>query len=126
MENINFKEASPFHFWENFGTLAKERIEAAVALTKTLGIYKSRQGFQKSHPQRNRSHGDGSQYSGCYNKHKGWQVNTGKANNMKQQSSKKWQLTKDHVNDSTFSVYHSLNPYSVTGFTSTSHSYRVP
>ena len=108
MENVDFKEASPFHFRKSFGTLAKERIEAATTLTKTLGIDKSRQGFQKSHPQGNWSHRDGSQYSGRY-RHKGWQANTGEANNMKQQSSKKWQLTKDHVNDSTLLVNHSLN-----------------
>ena len=51
VEDVDFKEAPPFLFGENFGTLAKERIEAAAALTKTL----SRQGFQKSHPQGNRS-----------------------------------------------------------------------
>ena len=42
VEDINFKEAPPFLIGENFGTLAKERIEAAAALTKTLGIDKSR------------------------------------------------------------------------------------
>ena len=89
VEDVDFKEAPPFLFGENFGTLAKERIEAAAALTKTLGIDKSRQGFQKSHPQGNQSRGGGSQYSGRYNRHKGWQANRGKANNMKQQSSKK-------------------------------------
>ena len=85
VEDVDFKKAPPFLFGENFGTLAKERIEEAAALTKTL----SRQGFQKSHPQGNRSHGGGSQYSGRYNRHRGWQANAGKANNPKQQSSKK-------------------------------------
>ena len=89
MEDVDFKKAPPFLFGENFGTLARERIEAVAALTKTFGIDKSRQGFQKSHPQGNWSHGGGSQYSGRYNRQKGWQANTGKANNMKQQSSKK-------------------------------------
>ena len=57
VEDVYFKEAPPFLFGENFGTLAKERIKAAAALTKTLGIDKSRQGFQKSHPQGNQSRG---------------------------------------------------------------------
>ena len=85
VEDVDFKEAPPFLFGENFGTLAKERIEAAAVLTKTL----SRQGFQKSHPQGNRSHGGSSQYSGRYKRHRGWQANAGKANNPRQQSSKK-------------------------------------
>ena len=85
VEDVDFKEAPPFLFGENFGTLAKERIETAAALTKTL----SRQDFQKSHPQGNRSRGGGSQYSGRYNRHRGCQANAGKANNLKQQSSKK-------------------------------------
>ena len=89
VEDVDFKEAPPFLFGENFGTLAKERIEAAAALTKTPGIDKSRQGFQKSHSQGNRSGGGGSQYSGRYNRHRGWQANASKANNRKQQSSKK-------------------------------------
>ena len=37
VEDVDFKEAPPFLFGENFGTLAKERTEAAAALTKTLG-----------------------------------------------------------------------------------------
>ena len=89
VKDIDFKEAPPFLFGENLGTLTKERIEAVAALIKTLGIDKSRHGSQKSHPQGNRSRGGGSQYSSLYNRHKGWQANTGKANNMKQQSSKK-------------------------------------
>ena len=113
VDDVDFKEVSLFLFGENFGTLAKEKIEAAAALTKTLEIDKNRQGFQKNHPQGNQSRGGGggggSQYSSRYNRHKGWQANTGKANNMKQQSSKKWQLTKDHVHDSTLLVNHSLN-----------------
>ena len=88
VEDVDFKEALPFLFAENFGTLAKERLEAAAALTKTLGVEKSRQGFQKSHPQGNWSHGGGSQYSGHYNRHRGWQANTSKANNPKHQPSK--------------------------------------
>ena len=57
VEDVDFKEAPPFLFGKNFGTLAKERIEVAAALTKTLGLDKGRQGFQKSHPQRNRGRG---------------------------------------------------------------------
>ena len=87
VEDVDFKEAPLFLFGENFGTLAKERIEAAAALTKTLGV--DRQGFQKSHPHGNQGCGGGSQYSGHYNKHRGWQANASKANNPKHQSSKK-------------------------------------
>ena len=82
VEDIDFKEAPPFLFGKNLGTSAKERIEAVAALTKTIGIDKSRHGSQKSHPQGNQSRGGGSQYSGLYNRHKGCQANTGKANNM--------------------------------------------
>ena len=84
VEDVDFKEAPPFLFGENFGTLAKERLEAAAALTKTLGVDKSRQGFHKSHPQGNRGRGGGSQYSGRYNRQRGWQANSSKANNPRQ------------------------------------------
>ena len=57
VEDVDFKEAPPFLFGENFGTLAKERLEAAAALTKTLGVDKSRQGFHRSHPQGNQGRG---------------------------------------------------------------------
>ena len=41
--DVDFKEAPPSLFGENFATLAKERIEAAAALTKkTLEIDMSR------------------------------------------------------------------------------------
>ena len=53
MEDVNFREVPPFLFGESFDTLAKEMVEAAVALTKTLGLVKSRESFQKSCPQRN-------------------------------------------------------------------------
>ena len=89
VEDVDFKEAPPFLFGENFGTLAKERLEAAAALTKTLGLDKSRQGFHRSHPQGNRGRGGGSQYSGRYNRQRGWQANSSKANNPRQQPSKK-------------------------------------
>ena len=89
VEDVDFKEAPPFLFGENFGTLAKERLEAAAALTKTLGVDKSRQGFHKSHPQGNRGCGGGSQYSSRYNRQRGWQANSSKANNPRQQPSKK-------------------------------------
>ena len=89
VEDVDFKEAPPFLFGENFGKLAKERLEAAAALTKTLGVDKSRQGFHRSHPQGNRGRGGGSQYSGRYNRQRGWQANSSKANNPRQQPSKK-------------------------------------
>ena len=41
VKDADFKEAPPFLFGENFGTLAKERLEAAAALTKTLRVDKA-------------------------------------------------------------------------------------
>ena len=79
VEDVDFKDAPPLLFGENFGTLAKERIEAAAALTKTLGLEKSRQDFQKSHPQKKWGRGGGGQYSGHYSKQKGWKGSGNKA-----------------------------------------------
>ena len=45
---MDYKEI--FLFWENFGTLAKKRLDVASVLTKTLGCGKNKQGFWKSHP----------------------------------------------------------------------------
>ena len=36
VRDTEFKEAAPLLFGENFATLAKERLEAAAALMKTL------------------------------------------------------------------------------------------
>ena len=48
----DFKDAAPYLFGENFGALAKERLEAAEALKKAISS-DNRRGFQRSHPQRN-------------------------------------------------------------------------
>ena len=58
----DFKDAAPFHFGEKFGAMAKECLEAAEVLKKTMSSDNSKQGFQKSHSQRT-SHGGGNQYS---------------------------------------------------------------
>ena len=53
VEESDFKETPPMLFSENFGVLAKQRIEAAAALKKTLATDKEKQGFRQSHPQMN-------------------------------------------------------------------------
>lgn len=40
MRDNDFKDATPLLFGDNFGALAKERIEAAAAPKKTLSIDK--------------------------------------------------------------------------------------
>ena len=77
VDDMDFKEAPPVLFGDNFATLAKERLEAAAALTKTLGSDKGRQDFSKSHSQRNRGRGGGSHHSGHY-KQRGWQPSNSK------------------------------------------------
>ena len=62
----DFKDAAPMLFGENFGTLARERLEAAAALTKTLGIEKPHLDFHKGHSQRNKGRRGGAHYSGYY------------------------------------------------------------
>ena len=52
IEESDFKEAPAMFFGENFGVLAKQRIEAAAALKKTLATDKGKQGFRQSHPQK--------------------------------------------------------------------------
>ena len=53
IEESDFKEAPAMLFGENFGVVAKQRIEAAAALKKTLATDKGKQGFWQSHPQKN-------------------------------------------------------------------------
>ena len=43
-------------FGENFGVLAKQNIEAAATLNKTLVTDKGIRGFWQSHPQKNWGH----------------------------------------------------------------------
>jgi len=64
-------------FGENFGSLAKERLEAAVALTKTLNMDKPCLDFYKGHSQKQKGLGDGSHCSGYY-KQRGWQPSKSK------------------------------------------------
>ena len=71
--DADFKEASLLLFRESFGTLAKERLDAATALKKTTFTGRgATQGFQKSHSQRYQGHGGGSQSSGYRGGNKGW------------------------------------------------------
>ena len=52
--DADFKDAAPYLFGENFGTLAKECLEAAEALKKaTFSDKAHHRGFQKSYPQKN-------------------------------------------------------------------------
>ena len=67
----DFRDAVPFLFGENFGTLAKDRLEAAEALRKSMPMANPKKGFQKGHFQKN-SRGGGSQYSGTGGS-RGWQ-----------------------------------------------------
>ena len=55
----DFEDAAPFLFGEKFGALAKDRLEAAEALRKTMITENSKKGFQKGHFQKN-SRGGGS------------------------------------------------------------------
>ena len=71
--DVDFKEAPPLLFGESFGSLPKERLDAATALKKTTFTGRgATQGFQKSHPQRYHGHGGGSQSSGYRGGSKGW------------------------------------------------------
>ena len=50
MRDNDFKDAAPLLFGDNFGALAKERLEAAAALKKTLGTDKQpKRNFYKGH-----------------------------------------------------------------------------
>ena len=82
----DFKDVAPMLFGENLGTLARERLEAAAALTKTLGTEKPRSDFHKGHSQRYKGRGGGAHYSGHY-KQRGWQPSNSKT--AQKQSSKK-------------------------------------
>lgn len=56
VEESDFKDAASMLFGDNFGAIAKQRLEAAAALKKTLAPGKWKQG---SHPQQNRGCGGG-------------------------------------------------------------------
>ena len=75
----DFKDAAPYLFGENFGALAKERLEAADALKKAIASDRGQRGFQSSHPQRNSGHGGGNQFSGRVGGSRGWQASGNKA-----------------------------------------------
>ena len=77
LRDKDFKESAPMLFGENFGSLAKERLEAAAALTKTLSMDKPRSDFHKGRSQKQKGRGGGSHYSGHY-KQRGWQPSNSK------------------------------------------------
>ena len=53
IKDEDFVDAPPYLFGERFAALAKERLEAAAVLKKTVATSTStKQGFQKGHPQR--------------------------------------------------------------------------
>jgi len=86
VEKSDFKEAPPLLFGENFGSVAKQRIEVAAALKKTLAPNKGRWGIRPSHPQKNWSRkGGSSTYSG---QRRGWQPRGNKAPKKAQQAKK--------------------------------------
>ena len=73
-------------FAENFGVLAKQRIEAAAALKKILVTDKRKWGFRQSHPQKNWGHGGGSfMYR---DQRRGWQPRGNKVPEKTKQSKK--------------------------------------
>ena len=78
--DADFKDAAPYLFGENFRTLAKECLEVAEALKKaTFSDKAHHQGFQKSYPQKNFGHGDGSQFSDHRRGSHRWQGSGNKA-----------------------------------------------
>ena len=80
VSEADFKDAAPYLFGENFGKLAKERLEAAEALKKATSSDKGyHRGFQRSHLQRNTGRGGGSQFSGHGGSSRGWQAPGNKA-----------------------------------------------
>ena len=86
VEKSDFKDAPPMLFSENFGVLAKQRIEAAAALKKTLATDKGKRCFRQNHPQKNWGRGGGSSmYSG---QRRGWQPRGNKVLEKAQQSKK--------------------------------------
>jgi len=50
IKDEDFKDAPPYLFGEHFASVAKERLEAAAVLKKSVATG-SKQGFQRSHPQ---------------------------------------------------------------------------
>ena len=73
----DFLDAAPFLFGEKFGALAKDCLEAAKALRKSMPTENSKKGFQKGHFHKN-SRGGGSQYCGTRGS-RGWQGPSNKA-----------------------------------------------
>jgi len=79
--DADFQQVASFLFGEQFGPLAKERLDAANALKKATFTEKGGfRGFQKSHPQKIYGRGGGYQYHSGQSS-KGWQAN--KANKPK-------------------------------------------
>ena len=60
LRDKDFEESAPMLFGENFDSLAKERLEAAAALTKTLSMDKPQSVFHKNYSQKQKGRGGGS------------------------------------------------------------------
>jgi len=84
MRDNDFKDAAPLLFGDNFGALAKERLEAAAALKKTLGSDKKpKRDFYKGHSQKFRGRRGGSHYNSGLFKQRGWQPSSSKSAKQK-------------------------------------------
>ena len=77
VKESNLKEAAHMLFGGNFKTIAKQRLEAAAALKKTLAPSKWKQGFRQSHPQKNWGRGGGKPSTSGQGR--GWQYKGNKA-----------------------------------------------
>ena len=72
INHTDLKDAAPYLFGEKFGAMAKERLEAAEVLRKTMPSDNSKRGFQKSHFQKT-SRGGGNRYYSGTGGSRGWQ-----------------------------------------------------
>ena len=77
VKESDFKDAAPMLFEENFGTIAKQCLEAAAALKKTLAPNKWKQGFRQGHPQQTWGCGVGK--TSTSSQGRGWQYKSNKA-----------------------------------------------
>ena len=77
VEESDFKNAAPMLFGDDFGAIAKQRLEAAAALKKTLAPSKWKQGFRQSHPHQNWGRGGGRPLTSGQGR--GWQYKSNKA-----------------------------------------------
>ena len=102
----------------NFGTLAKECLEAAEALKKaTFSDILHHWGFQRSHLQKNSSHRNGNQFNGHGGESHGWQASGNKAKKTTRQHTECFSL---YTNVTDF--IKSCSTYSYDRHTNTLHT----